>query len=80
VSICEISGSHGGEYEDDSFMGYTLMMETVRTCETSVFFNEITLRCIAEGCQRQLLWATACGTSVKAVPLHAMVVLGGRVV
>jgi hypothetical protein len=26
--MCEISGSHGGEYEDDSFLGYS----TVQSC------------------------------------------------
>jgi hypothetical protein len=36
-SVCETSGSHGGEYEDDSIIA--LMMETVRTFETSVYFN-----------------------------------------
>jgi hypothetical protein len=34
----EISGSHGGEYEDYSLLGLmALMMETVRISETSVF-------------------------------------------
>jgi hypothetical protein len=53
---CEISGSHGGEYNDDSLLSYspisiiTLMVETVRISETSVYFNETTRHCIPEGC------------------------------
>jgi hypothetical protein len=47
-----MSGSHGGEYEDDSLLGYSafiaLMMGAVRTYETSVYFNETTLRYIPE--------------------------------
>jgi hypothetical protein len=31
---CEVSGSHGGEYEDE---GIALMMGAVRTSETSVY-------------------------------------------
>jgi hypothetical protein len=45
--LCEISDSHGREYEDEkSLLGYsafiTLMMEAVRTSETSVYSNETT--------------------------------------
>jgi hypothetical protein len=44
----EISDSYGGKYEDDSLLGYTamiaLMMEAVPTSETSVYFNDTTLR------------------------------------
>jgi hypothetical protein len=41
--------------EDDSLLGYSavisaLMVEVVRTSETSVYFNETTRRYIAEGC------------------------------
>jgi hypothetical protein len=25
ITVCEISGSHGGGYEDDSFFGYTAL-------------------------------------------------------
>jgi hypothetical protein len=45
---CEISGSRGGEYEDDSIIA--LMMEAVRTSETSLYFNETIRRYIPEGC------------------------------
>jgi hypothetical protein len=53
-----MSSSHGGEHEDDSLLEYhassarwvALMMETVRSTETSVYFYE-TIRChILEGC------------------------------
>jgi hypothetical protein len=45
---CDISGSHVGEYEDDNFwdtvpcnpVEIALMMEALRTSETSVYFNE----------------------------------------
>jgi hypothetical protein len=40
MTTCEISGSHEGEYEDDSTT-ITLMMDTVCTSETSVYFIEI---------------------------------------
>jgi hypothetical protein len=42
--LCEISGSHGDEYE------HALMMQAVRTSETAVYFNKTTRRYIAEGC------------------------------
>jgi hypothetical protein len=38
LPTCEISGSHA------------LMMEALRTSETSVYFNETTRRCILAGC------------------------------
>jgi hypothetical protein len=41
----EISGASDGEYEHD-----TLIMEAVRTSETSVYFNETTRRYNPEGC------------------------------
>jgi hypothetical protein len=41
---CEISGSHGGEYEDDSPLGCCAVSET------SVNFYETTRRSIPEGC------------------------------
>jgi hypothetical protein len=47
----EISGSHGGDYEDDSLLGYwavLCLMETVSTSETSVNIFKITLRNIPE--------------------------------
>jgi hypothetical protein len=47
---CEISGSRGGEYEDDSIIA--LMMEAVRTSETSLYFEPIR-RYIPEGCHLQ---------------------------
>jgi hypothetical protein len=35
--LSEKSGSHGGVYEDDNHLGLiVLMMEAIRTCETSV--------------------------------------------
>jgi hypothetical protein len=35
--LCEISNSHGGEYDVQScLLGYSLMIEAVRTSETSV--------------------------------------------
>jgi hypothetical protein len=44
LSLNEISGSHGGNYEG-SLLGYsTLMIEAVCTSETSVYFNQITQR------------------------------------
>jgi hypothetical protein len=56
--IGEISGSHGGEYEDDCLLGccavksgrdacivlITLMMEAASTSETSVNFYQTTRR------------------------------------
>jgi hypothetical protein len=42
----EISGTQGGEYEDI----FALMMEAVRTSETSVYFNGSAWRYIPEGC------------------------------
>jgi hypothetical protein len=49
--VCEllrISGSHGGEYEDNS----VLMIEAVRISETSVYFETIR-RYMPEGCHLQ---------------------------
>jgi hypothetical protein len=47
----DISGSHGGKYEEDNLLGYcTLMMEAVNTSETSIYFYKITQCNIAEGC------------------------------
>jgi hypothetical protein len=53
----EISGSHGGDYEDDSLLGYcvvnmaiAMMMGAVRTSEMSVYFYETTRRNISESC------------------------------
>jgi hypothetical protein len=47
----QISGSGGGEHEDDNLLGYcALMMEAVSTYETSVNFYETTQRNIPEGC------------------------------
>jgi hypothetical protein len=44
-----MSGSHGGEYEDDRLLGCCAMMvETVGTFETSVNFYKITRRSIPE--------------------------------
>jgi hypothetical protein len=45
----DISGSHGGEYEDDCLLGccaamIALMMEAASTSETSVNFYQ-TIRC-----------------------------------
>jgi hypothetical protein len=52
--VCEIWSSHGSEYEDQSLLGFiALMMELVRTSETSVYSNETTLRYIPEGCNLQ---------------------------
>jgi hypothetical protein len=48
----EISGSHGGDYKDDSLLRYWAvlsLMETVSTSETSVNIFKITLRNIPEG-------------------------------
>jgi hypothetical protein len=56
-AICEISGSHGGEYEDDSLLVRTasiiLNMEAIRTSETSVYSIETTRRYIPEGSHLQ---------------------------
>jgi hypothetical protein len=41
------SGSHGGEYED--YRAIALMVEVVRTSETSAYFNETTRRYIPGG-------------------------------
>jgi hypothetical protein len=49
---CEISGSHGGEYEVYSLQG--LMIEAVRTSETSVNFNVTTRRYIPEDSKLQM--------------------------
>jgi hypothetical protein len=54
---CEISGSHGDEYEDKSFLGCTVvrtasiiaLMEAVRSSETSVYSSETTRLYIPEG-------------------------------
>jgi hypothetical protein len=44
-SIIEISGSHGGECEDDGLLGcYALIMEVVSTTEMSVNFYDTTRR------------------------------------
>jgi hypothetical protein len=43
----EISGSHGGEYEDDCLLG-VLLMEAVNTSETSVNFYESSWRSVPE--------------------------------
>jgi hypothetical protein len=53
---CEISGSHCGNYNDYSLL-IALMMEAVRTSEASVFFNEITVRNIPEGCNPHCWYA-----------------------
>jgi hypothetical protein len=58
----EISGSHGGNH-DGSFLGYRirddLMMEAVRTSETSVYFYTTRLY-IPEDCHlRKTLWSYA---------------------
>jgi hypothetical protein len=51
----EILGSHGGEYEDDSLLGYcALMTETVRTPEKSANFYETTRSNIPEGCRLRI--------------------------
>jgi hypothetical protein len=73
IRLSETAGSHGGEYEDNSLVGYStcsfvhvswrfggpyslhyaddhLPNNAVSTSETSVYFNETTLRCIPEGC------------------------------
>jgi hypothetical protein len=59
--LCEISGSHGGDYEDKTSLHYGaaeshkisrfiyLMIEAVRTSETSVYFYEATRRYMAQG-------------------------------
>jgi hypothetical protein len=51
---CEILGSHGIEYEDDSLLGYcavvALLMETINISETSVNFYETTQCNIPECC------------------------------
>jgi hypothetical protein len=47
--FCEISGSHGVEYEDESLLSIiALMMEAVRTSDMSAYSNEITLGYIQE--------------------------------
>jgi hypothetical protein len=55
----DISRSHGGGYEADGLLGapcslqvylVAVMMETVRTSETSVYFIETTWRYIPEDC------------------------------
>jgi hypothetical protein len=50
---------NGGEYEDDSFMGYSavfaLMIVAVCTFETSVYFNDTARRCMLEGVMRCML-------------------------
>jgi hypothetical protein len=61
IKSYEISGSHGGEFEDDRLLGtapcslvevdrlfIALMMQTVRISETSVCFNETAWRCNSE--------------------------------
>jgi hypothetical protein len=65
----EISVSHDGKYEDDSLLGHCamqscrslltfqrciMMMEAVRTSETSVNFYETTRHNIPEGCNLQI--------------------------
>jgi hypothetical protein len=46
---CEMSGSHGVEYEDESLLSIiALMMEAVRTSHMSSYSNETTLDYIQE--------------------------------
>jgi hypothetical protein len=46
---CEISGSHGGEYEWIYEQTDALMMDAVSTSETSIYSDETTRRYILEG-------------------------------
>jgi hypothetical protein len=43
--ICEISGSHGSKYDDDTLKGYSAV-QAARTSEMLVYFNETTRRYI----------------------------------
>jgi hypothetical protein len=55
VRFSEISGSHGGEHEDDCLLGCcALMMEAVRISETSVILYETTRRNIPDGSHLQV--------------------------
>jgi hypothetical protein len=55
-SHCEISGSHGGDYENYSLLRYSaLMMEAVCASQMSVSFTGTTRRCIPEGCHLQFI-------------------------
>jgi hypothetical protein len=57
LGACEISSSHGGEYDQNCLLGYTaLMMEAVRTSETSVD-NHFTRQYIPEDNYEHLLGA-----------------------
>jgi hypothetical protein len=47
--VTEISGSHGGEYKDETFWN-TAPCDLV---ETSVYLNEITRHYIPKGCHRR---------------------------
>jgi hypothetical protein len=49
--ICEISGSHGSKYDDDTLQGYSAV-QAARTSEMLVYF-ETTRRYIPEGCSLQ---------------------------
>jgi hypothetical protein len=56
--VSEISGCHGDQYRDDGLLRYgamaiALMMEAVRTSETSVYFNDTTWPIIPKGCHLQ---------------------------
>jgi hypothetical protein len=54
INLYEISDSHSGEHEDDRCLGcITLLMEAVRTSETSVYFHETTRHYIPESCHPQ---------------------------
>jgi hypothetical protein len=59
-TVCEISGSHGGEYDVWGLLGcfrgaYCLPhLEAVRTSETSVNFNVMTRRYIQEDSELRL--------------------------
>jgi hypothetical protein len=53
--MCEILGSHGGEYEDERLLWCNRMMEAVLTSESSVFYIETTQHYILEGSHLQIL-------------------------
>jgi hypothetical protein len=54
-SLVEVDRRFRGAYCLHHQGGETVMMEAVRTSETSVFLNEITQRYVSQGCHLQVL-------------------------
>jgi hypothetical protein len=79
-NLCEILGIHCGEYEDESFLGYSAVYspcclhhrgEAVHTSQTSVYFKETAWHCIPEGC---LFIPATCLKARYALPVFCVTV------